>query len=61
LEFAHESAAQVVAVAQAFADALAGNLNSGELQRKLARFSPGSITEGSLFVPPNYLELPVLQ
>jgi putative protease len=61
LEFAHESAAQVVAVARAFADALAGSLDSVELQRKLARISPGGITEGSLFVPPDYLELPVLQ
>jgi len=61
LEFAHESAAQVVAVAQAFADALAGNLDSGELARRLARISPGGITEGSLFVPPDYLDLPVLQ
>ena len=61
LEFAHESAAQVVAVSQAFADALGGRLDSGELARKLARVSPMGITEGSLFVPPDYLELPVLQ
>jgi U32 family peptidase len=61
LEFAHESAAQVAAVSQAFADALAGDLDSGELARKLARLSPGGVTEGSLFVPANYLELPVLQ
>ena len=61
LEFAHESAAQVSAVSQAFAAALAGHLDAGELARRLARISPGGITEGSLFVPPNYLELPVLQ
>jgi putative protease len=61
LEFAHESAAQVVAVSQAFVEALAGKLSSGELARRLARISPGGITEGSLFVPPDYLELPVLQ
>jgi putative protease len=61
LEFAHETAAQVSAVSQAFAEALAGHLDAGELARRLARISPGGITEGSLFVPPNYLELPVLQ
>jgi putative protease len=61
LEFAHESAAQVSAVSQAFAEALAGHLDAGELARRLARISPGGITEGSLFVPPDYLELPVLQ
>jgi putative protease len=61
LEFAHESAAQVVAVSQAFADALAGHLDAGQLARRLARIAPGGITEGSLFVPSNYLELPVLQ
>jgi putative protease len=61
LEFAHESAAQVAAVSRAFADALAGNADAGELARRLAHASPGGITEGSLFVSANYLELPVLQ
>ncbi|MGB7758646.1 MAG: U32 family peptidase [Bryobacteraceae bacterium] len=50
LEFAHESAAQVTAVSQAFAGALDGRLDAGELARRLARISPGGITEGSLFV-----------
>jgi putative protease len=61
LEFAHESAAQVTAVAQAFADALTGKLDASELARRLTRSSPAGITEGSLFVAPDYLELPVLQ
>jgi putative protease len=61
LEFAHETAAQVTAVAQAFADALAGKLDAAELARRIARSSPAGITEGSLFVAPDYLELPVLQ
>jgi len=51
----------VAAVSQAFQDALSGNLDSGELARRLTRYSPGGVTEGSLFVPANYLELPVLQ
>jgi len=61
LEFVHETAAQVIAVAQAFADALAGNLDPAGLSQSLARISPSGITEGSLFVAANYLELPVLQ
>ena len=61
LEFAHESTAHVAAVAQAFADALAGDLDFAALARKLARLAPAGITEGSLFVAPGYLELPVLQ
>jgi putative protease len=61
LEFAHETAAQVTAVAQAFAAALAGKFDASELARRIARNAPAGITEGSLFVAPNYLELPVLQ
>src|ERR1019366_5338738 len=41
LEFAHESAPQVAGISQAFADALAGNIDSGGLARQLARISPG--------------------
>jgi putative protease len=61
LEFAHETAVQVSAVSQAFADALAGKLDAGDLARRLTRSAPGGVTEGSLFVAANYLELPVLQ
>jgi putative protease len=60
LEFAHESAAQVTAAARAFAAALDGNIDGAELERRLAPSAPGGITEGSLFVPAGYRELPVL-
>jgi putative protease len=60
LEFAHESAAQVMAIAQAFDDALGGG-EGRDLAQRLGRIAPAGVTEGSLFVPSNYMELPVLQ
>jgi putative protease len=61
LEFAHESAEQVEGVTRAFADALAGRLPARELARRLQRLSPEGVTEGSLYVPQDYLALPALQ
>ena len=61
VEFVHETAAQVGDVTRAFRSALAGAINYGELARQLKRVAPGGVTEGSLFVPSNYLTLPVLQ
>jgi putative protease len=61
LEFAHESAAQVKLVAEAFKDALASRLTPLELRRKLSEAAPHGITEGSLAVAQDYLELPILE
>ena len=61
LEFAHESPEQVEGVAHAFEVALAGSLPARELARRLQRLSPEGITEGSLYVPPDFPALPVLQ
>ncbi|HEX4808317.1 MAG TPA: DUF3656 domain-containing protein [Bryobacteraceae bacterium] len=61
LEFVHETAAQVREVTQLFAAALSSSISYGDLARQLKRLAPGGITEGSLFVPTNYLTLPVLQ
>jgi putative protease len=61
LEFVHESAAEVKQVTEAFAAALAGRTTFGQLNAALRRAVPQGITEGSLFVPPNYMVLPVLQ
>jgi putative protease len=61
LEFAHESPQQVVGVTRAFEDALAGFLTARELTERLRKLTPHGVTEGSLFVPPGYLTLPVLQ
>ncbi len=61
IEFAHETAEQVERIARAFLDALAGGKSTRQLDRELALAAPQGVTLGSLFVPPGYLELPVLQ
>jgi putative protease len=61
LEFVHEDAAQLTQVYKAFASALAGGISQRELAAKLASLAPQGTTEGSLFVPVDYLQLPVLQ
>ena len=60
-EFAHESAAETEAVARLFADGLAGRLPSQELSRQLKNVAPQGVTDGSLYVPRGYKELPILQ
>jgi putative protease len=61
LEFVHESADEVAAITRAFEDALSGRTSFRDLERQLARLAPSGITEGSLYVPEGYMELPVLQ
>ena len=61
LEFAHESADEVRMVTEAFAQALAGTITMKQLQHRLRRAAPQGTTEGSLFVPPDYQSLPILQ
>ena len=61
LEFVHESGEQVRKVARLFERALNGALNSAQLNRELKAVAPQGTTQGSLFVPSNYRELPVLQ
>jgi putative protease len=58
LEFVHETANQVSEVALAFAAALNCTLRPSDLRSRLERRLPQGITEGSLFVPENYLEIP---
>jgi putative protease len=60
LEFVHETADQVLQIANGFFDALNRKLDHSDLRRKLQRVSLQGITEGSLFVPENYLEVPDL-
>ncbi|HHY58144.1 MAG TPA: U32 family peptidase [Chloroflexi bacterium] len=60
LEFVHESGAQVQQVVGAFQAALAGKLNAAELRQQLQRVAPQGVTEGSLFTPPNFMEIPLL-
>jgi putative protease len=61
LEFAHESAAQVTHVAEAFAAALRGERTPAALQRELKSVAPEGITQGSLRVTKDYLTFPILQ
>ncbi len=61
LEFVHESAAQVIAVTRAFEDTLAGRRTSRELLQQLQKTTPQGVTQGSYFIPEDYLTLPVLQ
>jgi U32 family peptidase len=61
LEFAHESADQVHEVVQAFDLTLKGSMTAQKLGAELRRFAPQGTTEGSLFVPNDYLKLPILQ
>jgi len=61
LEFVHESAGQVRQVFDAFNAALHAHTTTKDLAAQLRRIAPQGTTEGSLFVPADYLTLPVLQ
>jgi len=61
LEFAHESAQQVHAVVRAFDLTLNGVMTTQKLLAELRKVAPQGTTEGSLFVPNDYLKLPILQ
>jgi U32 family peptidase len=60
LEFVHESADQVKQVARAFESALSGRVTTLQLAGELRKIAPEGATEGSLFVPRDYLKLPIL-
>jgi putative protease len=61
LEFAHESGEQVRAVVRAFDLSLQGGMTTEKLGAELRKLAPQGTTEGSLFVPGDYLKLPILQ
>jgi putative protease len=61
LEFVHESGQVVRQVAAAFQLYFDGRVTSSELDARLGKIVPQGTTEGSLFVPENYLKLPALQ
>jgi len=61
LEFVHESGEQVCGVTRAFEDRLAGRQTARDLAQTLQRIAPGGATEGSLFVPADYLTLPAME
>ena len=55
LEFVHETGEQVARIAEAYK-----TLDGSGLRNQLKRIAPQGITEGSLIVPENYLEVPSL-
>jgi putative protease len=59
LEFAHESAAQVTQITNAFAATLARQQSTHDLARQLQRLAPQGVTEGSLFVPEGIMTIPL--
>ncbi|HYO83284.1 MAG TPA: U32 family peptidase, partial [Bryobacteraceae bacterium] len=61
LEFAHETPGQLAAVAALFRDALRGRIRGRTLADALRAHSPQGTTQGSLFIPKDYAQLPVLQ
>lgn len=60
LEFVHETAEQVTRLSRAFQETLAGRQTALDLSRQLSRLAPQGTTEGSLFVPEQYLMIPLL-
>ncbi len=61
LEFVHESGAQVTGVTKLFRNVLEGGMTAAQLHAELRKIAPAGVTEGSLFVPKDYLTLPILQ
>ncbi len=61
LEFVHESGAEAGRVVRAFQGLLSGEISGAELGASLRRIAPEGTTEGSLFVPKDYLVFPILQ
>jgi len=61
LEFVHEGAAEVTRVVRAFQSFLDGKSSGTDLSSTLQRIAPEGTTEGSLFVPKDYLVFPILQ
>ena len=60
LEFVHESAEQVAEIGRAFQVTLQGKQSPQKLAQRLKQIAPQGITEGSLFVPEGYAEIPLL-
>jgi U32 family peptidase len=61
LEFVHETAAEVRQVSAAFQDYFAGKIDASVLDQRLQKMVAQGTTEGSLFVPDDYLKVPVMQ
>ncbi|MCS7072619.1 MAG: U32 family peptidase, partial [Anaerolinea sp.] len=60
LEFVHETGHDVHRIAAAFRAYFAGEIGAAKLDDRLADLCRQGTTQGSLFVPPDYLRVPVL-
>ncbi len=60
LEFAHETPEQLRTVSEAFAAALAGKISGAELGARLSALAPQGVTQGSLYVPAGFAEIPLI-
>ncbi|MFN3335386.1 MAG: hypothetical protein ACK47M_23050 [Caldilinea sp.] len=47
-------------IAAAFGATLNGKRSAADLKKQLQRIAPQGVTEGSLFIPPNYMEIPLM-
>ena len=61
LEFVHESGEEIARITRFVGDALEGRTSFTQLGQDLKRIAPQGTTEGSLFIPKDYLTLPILQ
>ena len=61
LEFVHETGEELEKIVNAFNDTIHGKLPTHALNNQLRQISPQGTTEGSLFVPDDYLSLPIIQ
>ncbi len=60
LEFVHETGQDVHRIAAAFQSYFSGEIDAARLDDRLADLCRQGTTQGSLFVPPDYLRVPVL-
>jgi putative protease len=60
LEFVHETGQDVRRIAAAFRSYFSGEIDAARLDDRLADLCRQGTTQGSLFVPPDYLRVPVL-
>ncbi|MBI5957813.1 MAG: U32 family peptidase [Chloroflexi bacterium] len=60
VEFVHETAPVVRQVVAAFQDYFAGRVSAAQLDQVLQKTAPQGTAEGSLFVPVDYLKVPIM-
>lgn len=60
LEFVHESPSQLLSITEAWKKALQGELSPQGLQHTLKKHLPQGLTEGSLLISKDYLQIPPL-